>query len=233
MKKGIAVGLGIVGAVSALRGTAKVLEHYKEKWDARRKFERGEWVDMLACNIHAMVEDQGKSKLEIFTFATPKLENFIPNRYAEERFLDAAAECDEHQPFPTLNFPQDKYRRYDGLNRTNKFLRESFSSLYQEGIIAAGLGLPTLRGEFYLVPTCQIWTRGNGIGRALTLEAVPKALFESLGDNAEVERLKAENPRHAARIAKLASAFCKHERYGILHGEDDELFPKVTVVIKR
>jgi hypothetical protein len=233
LSRGLIAGLGIAGAISALRGTMKVVEHFKERWDARSQFDRGQWFDRLTCNMVAISDEGGVKKLDVLTFASPQLSDFITNKYAQEIFISAAKQCDDDQPFPTLNFSRDRHGRLDGLNRMNKYFRESFSSIYQDDIVAAGMGLPTMRGTFYLLPTCELVHKGAKPGRCIGVIALSESTFNSLGDSQEVEKLIADNPSMKDRIEKMRDAYIEHMAYAKKYGPDGELFPKVTVVIQK
>lgn len=234
LKQGAILGLGVAAAISAIRGTAKVYQYFKENWDARKRFNHGIWFDSLACNLHTLSDENGKLVLNVYTFASPTVSSFIPNKYAEKRFRDAADSCSEHQPFPSLHFPLDPgSSRIEGLNRMNRFFKEGFSSIFQEDIMAAGLGLPTQRGTFFIIPTCEVFARGGKNYRALAVTVISEDTFERFGSGTEILRMQGATREDDARIRNLQLAYIKHNDYKRQNGPDAELFPKVTVVIKK
>lgn len=231
--KGAITAIGVIGA---LRGTAKVVQYFSDRRTSKRRFENREYFDALSCNLHVFTEEGGRLKLGVYSVDNPHLSRFIPNQYAEELFVDAAKSCTPTQPFPSLNFVREKDGRLAGLNRTNKFLRESFSSRFGEGALAHAMGLPTRHEKFILVPICEVFPLAEynfkKFGKALIIVAITERDFQRFGDEEQVNRMHTDDTRLAVRIRNLRSAYKKHVDYGIEHGKDghaDELFPRVTV----
>lgn len=101
------IGLGILSVMAALRGVIKGSIEVRLWRKSIKRFSEREFTDTASCNVHSLIERDGKLVLEADTLARPLLDEFMGNRGARRYFLRAAQKCTHDQPLIYLEFPRD------------------------------------------------------------------------------------------------------------------------------
>lgn len=250
----VAAAAGIIGG---FRGAGKLINGLVSFFKDRENLKAGKCIASPSFNVHTFEEtEDGELKLRINTIRAPAMADLFKNSYGRTLFSKAVDLCNEEHQFPNLTlgdadslvkitllqlpfYPKtlipspkaDPAESRTERRELNEVIRDAYSTVYKDGIMAYESGLPVIRDEHYIIPLCDI-TKGKG--RDLVFIAISQNNFARFADNNFVQKLVSDNPSQEERVKQLKAAYNAHTNFQrLIDTEPGEmLFPLVRTFVR-